>query len=292
MTELAGPRRGSARVVPFGPGSMLWDVIGEWRAMFTFPGALLMQVMHPEVGAAVGRHSVFRTDPWGRLERSLDAVVSWVYEPAAAYRQAARLRAIHRGISGLDDRGRPYHALHPEPYAWVHATAYERFVATYRYFYRPLDRAQERRLYAETLQLGRMLGVAERELPPTVEAYWEYFHDVVANRLEDHPTAHDVLACMRRPVPPPALGRFAPAWRPVGYAGGRLQTFLTIGTLSPAIRDKLGLGWTAADERRLRRFAAMVRATVPRLPEPLRYIPQAAAARRHAAGWPVSEAGA
>src|SRR2546430_2707957 len=82
-----------------------------------FPGALLMQVMPPEVGAAVGAHSVFRTAPWGRLERSVDAVLSWVYEPAAAHLQAGRLRAVHRSIRGIDGRGRAYHALHPGPYA-------------------------------------------------------------------------------------------------------------------------------------------------------------------------------
>ena len=61
---------------------------------------------------------------------------------------------------------------------------------------------------------------------------------------------------------------------------GRLQHFVTIGTLPPSARDKLGLAWTARDERLLRLLGAAVGRIVPLLPEKLRYFPIAYEARR------------
>ncbi|WAP54682.1 oxygenase MpaB family protein [Streptomyces sp. S465] len=52
------------------------------------------------------------------------------------------------------------------------------------------------------------------------------------------------------------------------------------GLLPPVVRERLGLTWTRRDERRLRRFGAVVRVLVPLLPERLRYLPTARAARR------------
>src|SRR5690349_1949008 len=60
-----GPARGEPE--PFGPGDLLWDGMGDQRLMFLLGGGLIMQVMHPAIGAAVGQQSVYRSDPWGRL---------------------------------------------------------------------------------------------------------------------------------------------------------------------------------------------------------------------------------
>jgi uncharacterized protein (DUF2236 family) len=268
---------------PFGPGSVLWDGMGDVRLMFLLGGALVMQVMHPAIGAAVGEHSVYRTDPWGRLTRSLTSLLTWVYGGPDAIEEGLRLREIHRDIKGVDSQGRKYHALSAEPYAWVHLTAFERSVTMARYFGDPLTPAGERLIYDEIVHLGRILRVPERMFPPTVDDYWRYFDDMVENTLENHPTAHDVLRVTRTvgapPAIPPALAR---AWRPFGLASGRLNHFVTVGTLPAAVRTKLGLTWTATDEHRLRRLAGLIRTTVPRLPERLRYLPIAYNARRAA----------
>ena len=60
---------------------------------------------------------------------------------------------------------------------------------------------------------------------------------------------------------------------------GRLHVFVTVGLLPPAARDRLGVPWMLRDERRLCRFGAVVRTLVPLLPERLRYLPTARAAR-------------
>ena len=50
---------------------MLAELATDRRLIMVLPGSMVMQVAHPVVGAGVGEHSVFRTDPWGRLAHSL-----------------------------------------------------------------------------------------------------------------------------------------------------------------------------------------------------------------------------
>jgi uncharacterized protein (DUF2236 family) len=57
-------------------------------------------------------------------------------------------------------------------------------------------------------------------------------------------------------------------------------TALTIGTLPPVIRQRLGLSWTPADERRLRRFVTQVRLVHTLLPPPVRQLTKTVALRR------------
>lgn len=61
------------------PGGVLWSVVGDVRELLMLPAALALQVAHPAVAAGVDEHSVFRTDPWGRAERSLHSLQLWVY---------------------------------------------------------------------------------------------------------------------------------------------------------------------------------------------------------------------
>lgn len=88
----------------------------------------------------------------------------------------------------------------------------------------------------------------------------------------------------RRPVPPPdgsgALVRRL--WPLFHLPLARLHVFVTTGLLPPVVRDHLGVTWTARDERRMRRLGFVVRTVVPLLPERLRYLPVARAARRAA----------
>ncbi|WP_431994528.1 oxygenase MpaB family protein [Streptomyces griseoflavus] len=278
-----GPNTDRDEPVPFAPGAILWDIAGDVRLLLSLPTALVLQVAHPAVGAGVDEHSVFRTDPWGRAARSLDSLQLWVYGGEQALEEGRRLRRLHRTISGTDTRGRAYHALTPAYYAWVHATAYPVFLRAAQYFSRPFDETGERRLYGELLDLGRILGIKRRDMPATPEEFWPYFDTMIRDELERTAVVGELLD-PRRPVPPPAgagplLRRGWPVIRP---PLGRLHVFVTTGLLPPAARDRLGLTWTARDERRLRRFGAVVRTVVPMLPERLRYLPRARAARRAA----------
>jgi len=265
---------------PLAPESILWDVTGDVRLLLSLPAATVLQVAHPAVGAGVDDHSVFRTDPWGRAERSLHSLQLWVYGGDRAVEEGRRLRRLHRNISGTDSHGRPYHALTPAHYAWVHATAYPVFLRAARYLSRPFTPEEERRLYGELLQLGRILGIADRDMPPTPEAYWRYFDTMVAGELERTAVVGELLD-PGRPVPaPPGAGPLLRrVWPLLGPAVARLQVFVTAGLLPPTVRDRLGVTWTPRQERRLRGLGAVVRTVFPLLPERLRYLPLARAAR-------------
>ncbi|NLU68897.1 oxygenase MpaB family protein [Streptomyces sp. HNM0574] len=280
----SGGARGCGEPVPPPPGGMLWEVAGEVRGVMMLPAAMVMQVAHPAVGAGVDAYSGFRSDPWGRGARSLRSVQLWVYGGAAAVEEGRRVRGLHRGIRGTDTRGRAYHALAPGPYAWVHATGFPVYRHAQRYLgRRPYTPGEERRLYAEWLRVGRVLGVGDRDMPGTVEEFWPYYRRVLAEELECTAVVRELVGT--GPVPPPDRGprplrRVLRVLWPVLYPPlGRFRRFLTIGLIPPEARAAIGLPWTVRQERRLRRFGRAVSVLVPLLPERWRYLPLARRAR-------------
>ncbi|GAA2304825.1 oxygenase MpaB family protein [Streptomyces violaceusniger] len=263
-------------------GGILWAVAGELRSVLALPAAMTMQVAHPAVGAGVDQHSVFRTDPWGRGERSLRSVQQWVYGGAEAEAEGRRLRRLHAAIQGVDAHGRPYRALDPPVYAWVHATGYPVYLRAQRYLgTRPFTAAEERQLYGEWLRIGRVLGIDEREMPGSVEEFWPYYRAMVRERLEPTVVARE-LAAPDAAVPPPGALPLRLLWPLLRPLFTRFRAFLTVGLMPPEAREAIGLAWTRGQERRLRWFGRAVRVVVPLLPERLRYLSIAREARRHA----------
>lgn len=268
-------------------GGVLWGMAGDIRGLLMLPAAFTLQVAHPAVGAGVDQYSVFRTDPWGRGERSLRSLQLWVYGGEAAIEEGRRVRRLHRTIQGTDTRGRPYHALTPATYAWVHATGFPVFHYGRSYLARPLTEAQERQLYAEWLQVGRILGIHDRDMPPTIEEFWPYYRAMLAEEVEATPVVRELVATDQE-VPPPDRGPLPlrlllrALWPVIMPRYTRFRSFVTVGLMPPDAREALGLEWTDEQERRLRRFTRVVRAVVPVLPERLRYLPLARKARREA----------
>ncbi|MGW0119359.1 oxygenase MpaB family protein [Streptomyces sp. NPDC003327] len=283
-----------ARAVPHDPapppvGGVLWTVAGDVRGLLMLPAALTMQVAHPAIGAGVDDHSVFRTDPWGRGERSLRSLQLWVYGGAAAAEEGRRLRKLHRDIRGTDAHGRRYHALNPAYYSWVHATGFPVYAHGLGLLYRPLTEAQLRQLYAEWLRVGRVLGIHDRDMPRTIEEFWPYYRRVLAEELEATVVVRELLDT-DAPVPAPDRGPRALRlalrllWPVLRRPFLRARAFLTVGLMPPDARAAIGLEWTEDQERRLHRFARVVRAVVPVLPERLRFLPLARRARAAARG--------
>ncbi|MFD4475531.1 oxygenase MpaB family protein [Streptomyces sp. NPDC058471] len=268
------------------PDGILWDIAGDVRALLALPAALTMQVAHPAVGAGVDTYSVFRTDPWGRGERSLLSLQTWVYGGESAAEEGRRLRELHQHIRGTDAHGRDYHALTPAYYAWVHATGFPVYHHAQKYLGRPFTEAQERQLYAEWLQVGRILGIHDRDMPQTIEEFWPYYAKVLADELEETEVVRDLVAT-DRPVPPPDRGPYLlrvtlrALWPLLLPPLARFRRFITIGLMPPDARAAIGLPWTDAQERRLCRLGRVIRTVTPRLPERLRYLPLARRARAH-----------
>ena len=250
-------------------GSPVWSHASDMRLFGVAGYALVLQVAHPTVGAGVAEHSNFQEDPWGRLHRTLDYVNGTIYGgPALAGDIGRRVREMHKTIKGVRPDGERYHALEPRAYAWVHATLASAIVDGHARFGRPMDDVTAERFWRDWLNLGRLIGVRDGDLPAQWRDFRAYFDDVVARDLVDNPTVHVVLDTMLRPAAPPLMPQAL--WKILRWPAGRVGHLLTVGMLPAALRAKLGLSWSPARERAFRVLAAVNRAMTPLLPPPAR----------------------
>src|SRR6202042_2306225 len=82
--------------------------------------SLLLQSLHPLAMAAVAAHSGYRSDPWGRLQRTSLFLATTTFGTAEdAERIVARVRGVHRRVSGIAADGRAYRASDPHLVRWV-----------------------------------------------------------------------------------------------------------------------------------------------------------------------------
>jgi uncharacterized protein (DUF2236 family) len=80
----------------FGQGAVIWRGNREGVLLVGGGAALILQVAHPLVAAAVAEHSNYREDPWGRLYRTLDLTTRVVFGDVRTAEVAARrIRAAH-----------------------------------------------------------------------------------------------------------------------------------------------------------------------------------------------------
>jgi uncharacterized protein (DUF2236 family) len=240
------------------PGSPAWRYFGSVRNLLLGPSILVLQVAHPVVGAGVLEHSGYQEEPWRRLVATARSLTTVAYgDRAGAVAEAARLRERHRTITGVDSRGRRYHALNPEAYAWVHATLVRGAIDAQRLFGAGIPASLLSEYYADMRMVGRLLGVRERDLPVDLAAFSSYYERMVRDRLEDNQAVREVLVSIRHPVRP----GFVPAslWWPVARFVGDRAFLVAVGTLPVVLRSRLGLPWSARDELRLHRFARRIR---------------------------------
>ena len=116
----------------FEPGGVVWRVHGDLATLVGGVGALLGQGAHPLALAGVQRHSAYQQDPWQRLAGTARwLVVSTFASVELAEREAARVRARHTGVQGVDGRGRAYAAADPVLLRWVHLAFTDAFLAAH-----------------------------------------------------------------------------------------------------------------------------------------------------------------
>mgnify|MGYP001028135399 CR=1 FL=1 len=273
---------------PLGPGSLTWRCFGDVRGLLLIARAGILQNMHPAIAAGVQQHSDFFANPWNRLLRSAPPILGVVYDGPRAARTGATVRDYHRGIGGVDDAGRRYHALEPETYYWAHAVFFESQIAMRRWFGRPLTAAEQEQLYRESVTWYARYGVSMRPVPRDYAAFRAYWDDVVERVLEPTaPVRWTLEPARRRDVPRPYDAIPRPVWwlaRPLVMRG---SLFVARGTLPPRAREKLGWRWTRRDELLLRALGLAVRAVRRALPRRWRYLPRARAGWERALGAPA-----
>src|SRR5436190_21701417 len=99
----------------FGPGSVTWRVDREIAVLLgSGARALLLQVAHPQVAAAVVEHSRYRSDPLGRLRDTLEAIYGFAFEDVRRVEQIVRhVNGLHHRVQGFAPGGQPYSAQDP-----------------------------------------------------------------------------------------------------------------------------------------------------------------------------------
>src|SRR5436305_11494123 len=103
---------------------MTWRVDREAMVLLgSGSRALLLQVAHPLVAAAVAAHSRYRSDPLGRLRDTLDAIYSFAFaDTQRALGVVQSINGLHAHVQGRAPSGEPYSALDSHLLLWVYAT--------------------------------------------------------------------------------------------------------------------------------------------------------------------------
>jgi uncharacterized protein (DUF2236 family) len=185
--------------------------------------ALLFQSLHPLAMAGVAQHSDYRSDPWGRLQRTADFLAATTFGPASqAQRAVDTVHRVHERVVGTASDGRRYAANDPHLLEWVHIAELDSFLAAHdRYGERPLVGDERDRYVADAAVVARALGVIDPpESETSLRARLEWFRPELAGTREARDAARYLL--IQPPLPlaaRPAYGMIAasaialmPAW--------------------------------------------------------------------------------
>ncbi|TMC03578.1 MAG: DUF2236 domain-containing protein [Chloroflexi bacterium] len=198
----------------FGPGSVVWRLHRDRAFPIASVRSLLLQALHPLAMAGVADHSDWRRDPFGRLEATSRYVLTVTYgERAAADAAAARVRAVHAHVHGVDGvTGLPYDARDPALLLWVHAALVDSVVQVVERYGRRLEPGDGDRYVAEMAPFAEIVGVPAGQVPATVADLDAYLRSVPL--VQATPAARDAMAYV---LDPPELeGETRATWRDLG----------------------------------------------------------------------------
>ncbi|MFP7762120.1 oxygenase MpaB family protein [Marisediminicola sp. LYQ134] len=231
--------------------------IGAEGALLAGGGrAVLLQLAHPAIGAAIADHSDFASRPTHRLEQTLTFVYALVYgtdDQAAAVTRLVNGR--HAGVVSAPDSSTAdgagsgasvrYDANDPHLQLWVAATLYDTAVLVHDRLIGRLDDTERDAIYADYAIVGTALRVPAGFWPADRAAFADYWQRVSSGLSVDdrvREVAHTLLH-------PPT----GPLWLRLGMPLARL---VTAGLLDDHLRREFALPWS---ERRRRRFDVAMR---------------------------------
>jgi uncharacterized protein (DUF2236 family) len=161
----------------------IWRVHADASMFIGGIRALLLQSLHPVAMLGVSEHSGFRSDPWGRLQRTSKFLATTTYGTVADAERSIRIvRAIHKRVTGEAADGVPYRADDPRLLAWIHAAQVDSFLSCYQTFgEEPLDQRQADDYVRQSGFVAKRLGVLDppqsaAELGELIESYR---HDLI-----------------------------------------------------------------------------------------------------------------
>jgi uncharacterized protein (DUF2236 family) len=165
----------------FGPDSITWRVHSD--PTFSVGGlrALLLQALHPVAMDGVARFSGgFREEPWPRLIRTATYVDTLTFGTRTeAVRAAARVRGIHRKLSGVEaTTGREYRVDDPDLLLWVHCCEVDSLLTAARRGGVPMTDDDADRYVAEQVTAAELIGITPEDAPSSVAELAAYFEAV------------------------------------------------------------------------------------------------------------------
>jgi uncharacterized protein (DUF2236 family) len=252
----------------FGPGSVTWRVEREAANFLGAGRALLLQLAHPWVAAAIEQHSDTFEHPIKRFHRTFRLVFTLVFGTLEQSLGAARrLHYRHALINGTllvgagpYAAGSPYDANGVAALRWVYATLVDTSRMCHDLVLPPLTPGERERFYQESQLSAGLFGIPRTSLPRD----WSDFCNYVQAALEsDVLTVTSNARSMAHRLLSPNNGWLR---APHSYMA------LTAELLPPRLREAFGLAYGERERRSAARLLSRIRAIYPHLPARLRYI--------------------
>jgi uncharacterized protein (DUF2236 family) len=220
----------------FGPESVTWRVHSHPATLVGGMRALLVQALHPLAMAGVAQHSDYRSDPWGRMQRTSEFVMTATYGTTREAREfGERVKTVHLRVHGVDPvTGRAYRADDPELLAWVHnVLAHSLLLAKRRYGGGLSDRDANRYL-SEMVRMAELVGTPPALVPTTVADLRRYLRGMEG--LVASPIAKEAAHLVLTPPLPLAVRPLwaVPAAAAVGLLPGRVRAMYGLPWFAPA----------------------------------------------------------
>jgi uncharacterized protein (DUF2236 family) len=235
--------------------SVSWQVNRHWFPLIGGARAAILQVCDPRVAAGVASYSTYKTDPFGRLDRTLDAMLTISFaSPERREQMLEHLRRGHARVTGTTADGEHYDANDPELQYWVLATLVDTTFEVERRYVGQLTRADRERFFQESKLIARAFGVPDELIPEDLDAFRAY----VARQfetLEPSEDSREITRSLMRPGLPwvPDLSLVPLNW-------------ITTELLPARLRHLLGLpDLNTAELAAVRGARLMARSTLPRL---------------------------
>ncbi len=266
---MKGPKVGSL----YDSRSWTWRLNSRWMVLIGGQRAAIMQISDPKVAAGVADYSSYRTDPLGRLERTMDAMMVIGFgTPEAREKVLADLDRLHAGVRGRTVDDDPYSALDPRLMYWVLATLIDTVMVVDERYVGRLDEGAREAYFDESRAIANAFGIAEKHVPADLAAFREYMAER-AETIRPSSTSREIARTLLQPgirwVPDTA---FVPLdWITLELLPSQLRRNLHLGALSPV---------QLAAVRSARRVS---RTAIPLVPEQLTRNPFASRALRRVA---------
>jgi uncharacterized protein (DUF2236 family) len=252
----------------FGPDSVIWRTDREAAVFLGAGRALLLQLAHPWVAAAIAEHSRSLTDPIGRFHRTFSIVFTMVFGTTGqALAAARRLHRRHAAISGILGEnagafaaGPTYCANDVAALRWVHATLTDTALLVYQLVNPPLSARDRERYYADARLFAALFGIPQSALRQSWADFARYVDEMFSSdTLAVSSAARSIAAELFS-----GAGTRLPA--PLWYRA------LTGSLLPPRLRDAFELPYGPSERRSVERVLTAFRHVHPWLPARLRYV--------------------